>query len=35
MVVEQTFEPGAAVARVAHENNINANQLWAWSKLYA
>ncbi|WP_321872058.1 MULTISPECIES: IS66-like element accessory protein TnpA [Burkholderiaceae] len=34
-VVEQTFEPGAAVARVARENNINANQVWAWRKLYA
>ncbi|WP_322032829.1 IS66-like element accessory protein TnpA [Paraburkholderia sp. J76] len=34
-VVEQTFEPGAAVARIARENNINANQVWAWRKLYA
>ena len=34
-VVEQTFEPGASVARVARDNNINANQLWAWRKLYA
>ena len=34
-VVEQTLEPGAAVARVARENNINANQVWAWRKLYA
>ncbi|WP_428984177.1 IS66-like element accessory protein TnpA [Ralstonia psammae] len=34
-VVEQTFEPGASVARVARENNINANQLWGWRKLYA
>ncbi|MFP3247021.1 MAG: transposase, partial [Paraburkholderia sp.] len=34
-VVEQTLEPGAAVARVDRENNINANQVWAWRKLYA
>jgi transposase len=34
-IVEQTFQPGAAVARVARENNINANQVWAWRKLYA
>ncbi|WP_316669783.1 IS66-like element accessory protein TnpA [Ralstonia psammae] len=34
-VVEQTFEPGASVARIARENNINANQLWGWRKLYA
>ena len=34
-MVEQTFEPGASVARVARDNNINANQVWAWRKLYA
>lgn len=34
-IVEQTFEPGASVARVARDNNINANQVWAWRKLYA
>lgn len=34
-LVEQTFEPDASVARVARENNINANQLWAWCKRYA
>ncbi|MGF6904770.1 IS66-like element accessory protein TnpA [Paraburkholderia sp. GAS348] len=34
-VVEQTFEPGASVARVARDNSINANQVWAWRKLYA
>ncbi|BCG05182.1 hypothetical protein PPGU19_097500 (plasmid) [Paraburkholderia sp. PGU19] len=34
-VVEQTFEAGASVARVARDNNINANQVWAWRKLYA
>ena len=34
-VVEQTFEPGASVARVSRDNNVNANQVWAWRKLYA
>ncbi|WP_198346104.1 IS66-like element accessory protein TnpA [Burkholderia ubonensis] len=34
-IVAQTFEPGASVARVARENNINANQVWAWRRLYA
>jgi transposase len=34
-VVAQTFEPGASVARVARENNVNANQVWAWRKLHA
>ena len=34
-VVEQTFEPGASVARVARDNHVNANQVWAWRKLYA
>jgi transposase len=33
-IVEQTFEPGASVARVARDN-FNANQVWAWRKLYA
>ncbi|MFM0408816.1 IS66-like element accessory protein TnpA [Paraburkholderia dipogonis] len=34
-VVEQTLEPGASVARVARDNHVNANQVWAWRKLYA
>lgn len=34
-VLEQTVEPGAAVARITRENNINANQVRAWRKLYA
>jgi transposase len=33
-LVEQTFEPGTSIARVARENNVNANQVWAWRKLY-
>ena len=34
-IVALTFEPGASVARVARENGINANQVWAWRRLYA
>ncbi|WP_368042126.1 IS66-like element accessory protein TnpA [Burkholderia metallica] len=34
-IVVLTFEPGASVARVARENGINANQVWAWRRLYA
>ncbi|WP_424061336.1 transposase [Paraburkholderia sp.] len=34
-VVDQTSEPGASVSRVARDNNINANQMRAWRKLYA
>ncbi|WP_258897491.1 transposase [Burkholderia glumae] len=29
-IVALKFEPGALVARVARENGINANQVWAW-----
>ncbi|RQR61351.1 hypothetical protein DIE18_12650 [Burkholderia sp. Bp9125] len=31
-IVALTFEPGASVARVARENGINANQVWAWQR---
>ncbi|RQV39092.1 transposase [Burkholderia cenocepacia] len=34
-IVALTFEPGTSVARVARENGINANQVWAWRRLYA
>ncbi|MCA8432413.1 IS66-like element accessory protein TnpA [Burkholderia seminalis] len=34
-IVALTFEPGASVARVARENGINANQVWAWRRLHA
>ncbi|WP_244136318.1 transposase [Burkholderia sp. BCC0405] len=34
-IVALTFEAGASVARVARENGINANQVWAWRRLYA
>ncbi|WP_346824826.1 transposase [Ralstonia solanacearum] len=31
----KSFEPGASVARVAREHDINANQVWSWRRLYA
>jgi transposase len=31
---QETFEPGASVARVAQRHAINANQLLLWRKLY-
>ncbi|WP_174947033.1 transposase [Burkholderia lata] len=34
-IVVLIVEPGPSVARVARENGINANQVWAWSRLYA
>jgi transposase len=33
-LVLQSFEPGASVARIARDNGINANQLFAWRKLH-
>ena len=33
-MVQETFEPGASVARVAQRHAINANQLCQWRKLY-
>lgn len=33
-IVERTLESGASVARVSRENDVNANQVWAWRKLY-
>ena len=33
-LVKQTLHPGASVARIARENGINANQVFAWRKLY-
>jgi transposase len=33
-IVEETFEPGASVARVARAHEINANQVFKWRKLY-
>jgi len=33
-MVEATLAPGASVARVARERGVNANQVFAWRKLY-
>ena len=33
-IVEETLVPGASVARVAREHEVNANQVHYWRKLY-
>ena len=33
-IVEETLKPGASVARIARAHGINANQLFAWRRLY-
>ena len=33
-IVEETLQPGASVARVARAHGVNANQVFAWRKLY-
>jgi transposase len=33
-IVEETFQPGSSVSRVARAHNINTNQLFHWRKLY-
>jgi transposase len=33
-LVKQTMRDGASVARIALENGVNANQVFAWRKLY-
>ena len=33
-IVEQTLAPGASVARIAREHNINANQLFKWRRQF-
>jgi transposase len=33
-IVEETLVPGASVARVARRNDVNANQVFYWRKLY-
>ena len=33
-LVEQSFEPGASVALIARSNDINANLLFKWRRLY-
>jgi transposase len=33
-VVEQSLAPGASVSRIARVHNVNANQVFAWRKLF-
>jgi transposase len=33
-LVEQSYLPGCSVARLARDHGINANQVFAWRKLY-
>lgn len=33
-IVEEALQPGASVARVARAHGMNANQLFAWRRLY-
>ena len=33
-IVEQTLVPGASVARIAREHDINANQLFKWRRMF-
>ena len=33
-IVRETFEPGASVSGVARRHQVNANQVFAWRKLY-
>ena len=33
-IVEQTLTPGASVARIAREHDINANQLFKWRRQF-
>ena len=33
-VVQETLQPGASVARVARLHGLNANQVFAWRRLY-
>jgi len=33
-IVEEALEAGASVARVARAHGVNANQLFAWRRLY-
>jgi transposase len=33
-IVEESFEPGSSVARVARAHGINANQVFSWRRLY-
>ena len=33
-IVEESFQPGSSVARVARAHGINANQVFSWRRLY-
>ena len=33
-IVEETLEAGSSVARVARKHGVNANQVFAWRRLY-
>ena len=33
-IVEESFEPGTSVARVARAHGVNANQVFTWRRLY-
>jgi transposase len=33
-IVEETLVPGASVARVARQHDVNANQVFYWRKLF-
>src|SRR5579884_1297976 len=33
-IVEETFKPGASVAIVARRHELNANEVFAWRRLY-
>jgi transposase len=34
LIMEETLNPGASVARVARRHGVNANQVFAWRRLY-
>lgn len=34
MIVEETLQPGASVARIARQHGVNANQVFLWRKAY-
>jgi transposase len=34
LILEEALEPGASVARVARKHGVNANQVFAWKRLY-
>ena len=33
-IVEETLKPGASVSQIARGHDVNANQVFAWRKLY-